>query len=146
MRAGVLVCALLSCARVPKPAVIVPTGLEVSHLTVAFPREEQGDLFFEVVLPAGLLRVGSVRWALSLQGRRFATGLVMTPEVTADVSGLRRVRVEAPLHYRHLVWRDGSSFLDVRLEGDLVPLGADDRRLPFRAQTELLVSGVPVID
>lgn len=132
-----------ACPKVP--ASDVSGGLTVSHVTLAFPREEEGDLFFEVELPERVLRVGSVRWALTVAGQRFASGVVMTPDVVADASGRRRVRVDAPLVYRHLGWRDGSAYLDVGVSGDVVPL-ASDERLPFRDRRELLVTAAPLFD
>lgn len=119
--------------------------LPVSNLIVAFPRQEQGDLFFEVGVPAEVVRVASVKWVLRLSGRRFAEGLVMTPDVQQDAGGTRRVRVEAPLVYRHVSWRDGSTWLQLDLSGEVQPFGVAPR-LGFQTRQEVLVSAAPVLD
>lgn len=136
---------LAGCRRVA-PADTAST-LDVSNLTVSFPREEQGDLFFEVSLPRQVARITTLRWELFIGPRRFAEGVVMAPDITSDAGGRRHARVEAPLVYRHLGWREGSTWLDVGLKGDVQPFGADEGgRLSFRARRQALVTAAPVLD
>ena len=136
---------LAGCRRVP--AADAASTLEVSNLTVSFPREEQGDLFFEVLLPRQVARITTLRWELFIGPRRFAEGVVLAPDITSDAGGRRRARVEAPLVYRHLGWREGSTWLDVGLKGDVQPFGADEGgRLGFRVRQQLLVTAAPVLD
>jgi len=123
------------------------SGLTVSSVSVAFPREEVGDLFFEVEVPASVIRVASLRWELFLGPHRFAEGVVAFPDVVTDPAGRRRVRIASPLVYRHLGWREGSVWLDVGVRGDLQPLGADEgARLSFRGREEVLCTAAPVFD
>jgi hypothetical protein len=142
---ALLVLAVGSCRHAP---VVGPTsGLSVAALHVAFPREEQGALSFEVELPEGVLRLATLRWELWLGARRFAEGVVMTPDIVTGPDGRRRARVEAPLVYRHLGWRDGSSWVEVGVRGDVQPFGVDEgARVAFRTRAELLLSGAPVLD
>lgn len=136
---------LAGCRRVP--AADTSSSLEVSSLTLSFPREEQGDLFFEVLLPRQVARITTLRWELFIGSRRFAEGVVLAPDITSDAGGRRRARVEAPLVYRHLGWREGSTWLDVGLKGDVQPFGADEGgRLGFRVRQQLLVTAAPVLD
>jgi hypothetical protein len=136
---------LAGCRRVA-PADTAST-LDVSNLTVSFPREEQGDLFFEVSLPRQVARITTLRWELFIGPRRFAEGVVMAPDITSDAGGRRHARVEAPLVYRHLGWREGSTWLDVGLKGDVQPFGADEGgRLSFRVRQQVLVTAAPVLD
>ncbi len=136
---------LAGCRRVPSAD--VASALEVSNLTLSFPREEQGDLFFEVLLPRQVARITTLRWELFIGPRRFAEGVVLAPDITSDAGGRRRARVEAPLVYRHLGWREGSTWLDVGLKGDVQPFGADEGgRLGFRVRQQLLVTAAPVLD
>jgi len=133
------------CRRVPVGDATAP--LEVSNLTVSFPREEQGDLFFEVLLPRQVARITTLRWELFIGPRRFAEGVVLGPDITSDAGGRRHARVEAPLVYRHLGWREGSTWLDVGLKGDVQPFGADEGgRLGFRTRQQVLVTAAPVLD
>jgi hypothetical protein len=137
---------LVGCRRVPA-ADAASSTLEVSNLTVSFPREEQGDLFFEVLLPRQVARITTLRWELFIGPRRFAEGVVMAPDITSDAGGRRHARVEAPLVYRHLGWREGSTWLDVGLKGDVQPFGADEGgRLHFRVRQQVLVTAAPVLD
>ena len=123
------------------------SGLTVSSMSVAFPREEVGDLFFEVEVPPSVIRVASLRWELFLGPRRFAEGVVAFPDIVTDVAGRRRVRIASPLVYRHLGWREGSVWLDVGVRGDLQPLGADEgARLSFRGREEVLCNAAPMFD
>lgn len=144
MRWALLLALALSACR-HLPAAGEPELLAVSNLTVAFPRQEQGDLFFEVTVPPEVVRVASLKWVLTLGGRRFAEGLVMTPDVQQDAGGIRRVRIEAPLVYRHVSWRDGSTWLQLQLSGEVQPFGVAPR-LSFQTRREVLVSAAPVLD
>ena len=82
MRWGLVALLLLAgCRRVPAADTTAST-LEVSNLTVSFPREEQGDLFFEVLLPRQVARITTLRWELFIGPRRFAEGVVMAPDIT----------------------------------------------------------------
>jgi hypothetical protein len=57
------------------------------------------------------------------------------------------VRIEAPLAWRHLGWRDGATFLDVMVRGEVTPWGAPEGlRFPFRTRAEVLVTGAPQLD
>lgn len=137
--------AVVGCRRAP-PA-DASAQLEVANVTLAFPREEQGDLFFEVQLPREVARVISLRWELWLGQHRFAEGVVMAPEVTADGGGRRWARVEAPLVYRHLGWREGATWLDVGVRGDVQPFGADEGgRIGFKTRKQVLVTAAPLIE
>ena len=141
----VLLLAVLGCRRVPGPA--ADAWLQVRNVTLAFPAEEQGDLFFEVELPPNVIRAASAKWELWLSGRRFAEGVLMAPPTTTDGSGVRRLRIEAPLAWRHLGWRNGAQFLDVGVRGEVMPWGAPEgTRLPFRSRTQVLVTGAPRLD
>ncbi|MCU0698159.1 MAG: hypothetical protein MUC96_16770 [Myxococcaceae bacterium] len=148
MRRAAWLCVLLAvaaCRRVPQPGLEGP--LAVKNVTLAFPMDQQGDLFFEVVLPPSIPRVASARWELWLAGRRFAEGVLSNPEATSGAGGERLVRISAPLTWRHLGWRDGSTFLDVGVRGEVTPWGAPEGlRLPFRARTEVLVTGAPMLE
>jgi hypothetical protein len=148
MRRGAWLLVLLGltgCRRVPPSQLEAP--LAVRNVTLAFPADEQGDLFFEVVLPGGVARAASARWELWLGGRRFAEGVVLTPQTVSEASGARLLRIEAPLTWRHLGWRDGATFLDVSVRGEVRPWGAPEGvRLPFRGRAEVLVTGAPVLD
>lgn len=136
---------LFGCTRVPRAD--VTSALEVSNVTLAFPKEEQGDLYFELVLPREVARVTSLRWELWLGSRRFAEGVVQAPEVSTDAGGRRRARVEAPLVYKHLGWREGSTWLDVGVKGDVQPYGVDEGgRIPFRVRREVLVTAAPQLE
>jgi hypothetical protein len=136
---------LVGCRRVPLSTVEAP--LTVKNVTLAFPADEQGDLFFELVLPGGVTRAASARWELWLGARRFAEGVVSLPPTVNDASGARVLRIEAPLTWRHLGWRDGATFLDVGVRGEVMPWGAPEGvRLPFRGRAEVLVTGAPVLD
>lgn len=136
---------LAGCRRVP--VADAGSSLEVSNVTLSFPREEQGDLFFEVLLPRQVARITTLRWELFIGPRRFAEGVVMAPDITSDAGGRRHARVEAPLVYRHLGFREGSTWLDVGLKGDVQPFGADEGgRLNFRVRQQVLVTAAPVLD
>lgn len=140
--AWALVLLELGCRRVPLADTAPP--LEVRIVSLSFPRPEEGELSFEVELPRALPRIGALRWELFLGGRRFAEGAAMNPEVKVD--GSRRVlRVEAPLVFRRLGWREGGSFLDVGLAGELQP-PEGEQRWAFKGRTELLVNAAPIID
>lgn len=140
-----LVLASSGCRRVP--SAVAKETLDVTGLTLAFPREEQGDLTFEVLLPREVARVMTLRWELYLGPRRFAEGIVSAPDIITDVNGRRRARVEAPLVYHHLGWRDGSTWLDVGLKGDVRPFGADDGpRLQFKTRKQVLVTAAPLVN
>jgi hypothetical protein len=133
------------CRRVP--VADATSSLEVSNLTVSFPREEQGDLSFEVLLPRQVAGITKLRWELFIGPHRFAEGVVMTPDVTSDRGGRRSARVETPLVYRHLGWRDGSAWLDIGLRGDVQPFGADEGgRLHFKVRRQVLVTAAPLLD
>ncbi|MBL8922170.1 MAG: hypothetical protein JNJ54_25195 [Myxococcaceae bacterium] len=137
--------AVAGCRRAPPPD--TSAALEVANLTLAFPREEQGDLFFEVQLPVEVRRVLSLRWELWLGARRFAEGVVMAPDISADAAGRRWARVEVPLVYRHLGFREGATWLDVGLRGDVLPFGADEGgRLGFKVRKEVLVTSAPQLE
>ncbi|MDX2009784.1 MAG: hypothetical protein SFW67_06330 [Myxococcaceae bacterium] len=141
---GVLL-AVAACRRVPAPGLEAP--LSVKNVTLAFPMDQQGDLFFEVVLPPSIPRVASARWELWLGDRRFAEGVLSNPATTNGVGGERLVRIAAPLTWRHLGWRDGATFLDVGVRGEVTPWAAPEGlRLPFRARAEVLVTGAPVLE
>lgn len=139
------VTAVAACRRAPLPD--TAAALEVANLTLAFPKEEHGDLFFEVQLPVEVRRVLSLRWELWLGAHRFAEGVVMAPEISTDAAGRRWARVEAPLVYRHLGFRDGATWLDVGLRGDVQPFGADEgERLGFKVRKEVLVTAAPQLE
>lgn len=139
------VTAVAACRRAPLPD--TAAALEVANLTLAFPKEEHGDLFFEVQLPVEVRRVLSLRWELWLGAHRFAEGVVMAPEISTDAAGRRWARVEAPLVYRHLGFRDGATWLDVGLRGDVQPFGADEGgRLGFKVRKEVLVTAAPQLE
>ncbi|MCA2976879.1 MAG: hypothetical protein INH41_19475 [Myxococcaceae bacterium] len=138
----VLLLELAGCRRVTAPS--AGAELPVRNVTVAFPGDQRGELFFEVVLPPGVPAVAALRWELWLSGRRFAEGVVRAPTTTADAADVRVVRIEAPLSWRHLGWRDGPTFLDVGVRGEVTPVDAPEGlRLPFRARAQVLVTGAP---
>ncbi|MBE2254285.1 MAG: hypothetical protein IAE78_32445 [Myxococcus sp.] len=144
---GALAGLLLLCGCHRLPAADTSASVEVANLTLSFPREEQGDLYFEVVLPRQVARVTTLRWELFLGQRRFAEGVVLAPDIVSDAGGRRSARVQAPLVYRHLGWREGSTWLDVGLRGDVQPFGAGEGgQLSFRARRELLVTAAPVLE
>jgi len=127
----------------PKPE---EANLGVSALSVDFPKADEGLLEFSVPLPEKAPPLRGVSWELWVRGRRFATGLEGSP-VVVDVPGGRQVQLSAPLVFRHVGWREGSAWLEVRLSGELLvgdegaPAG-----LPFHVQREVLAHGVPELD
>jgi len=133
----------LGCRRVP-PAELAQS-VEVLSVSLAFPKADQGELFFEVALPPNVPRVGALRWELYLGAKRFAEGVAMNPELGTTAGGRRFLRVEAPLVFHHLGWREGGTWLSVGLRGELQPLGGD-QRYSFQRRTEQLVTAAPVLD
>lgn len=137
--------ALAACAGPARPRPEAP-ALGVSALRVDFARADEGLLEFSVPLPEKLPPLRAVSWELWVRGRRFATGLEGSPAVV-DAPGGREVQLQAPLVFRHLGWREGSAWVEVRLSGELLvgdegaPAG-----VPFRGQREVLAHGVPELE
>ena len=112
--------------------------LEVSELSVDFSEPGAGHLKF--VVASAPSEVTAVRWNLELGGWRFASGLDGNPKRT--VKGLE---VDVPLAWRHLGWRDGARFLEVRITGAVL-VGVDGAPMAYAGQREVLVRGSPVLD
>lgn len=137
--------ALASCAA-PGRARPPEANLGVAALSVDFPKADEGLLEFSVPLPEKLPPLRGVSWELWVRGRRFATGLEGSPLVV-DVPGGRQVQLSAPLVFRHLGWREGSTWLEVRLAGELL-VGDEGASagLRFHAEREVLAHGVPELE
>ncbi len=154
MRPLALLSALLlgaACRPLPAPAGRGPgrgadPPLPIASLAVDFPKRDEGTLSFSVPLPQGAPPARAVTWELFVRSRRFAAGVEGAPEVVSADGGVT-VRVAVPLTWRHLGWREGPTYLDVGVRGEV--LAGDEAtptRLRFEGRREVLAHGAPDFD
>lgn len=119
--------------------------LPLSELSVDFPQREEGRLVFALEVPRAAHRaIKQLTWELWLGSVRFATGIEGVLQGVAQPDERLRVRVDAPLVYRHLTWVEGSAYLEVVLKAEVELSGAAAERWRFFGQRRLLVHGKPV--
>jgi hypothetical protein len=118
----------------------LPRPSELEATVEALTLEETGTGRLRVLVAAPGPPVARLRWELALDGRRFATGLETA--LPAVEGGLR---LDVPLAWRHVGWREGPRFLLVEVRGDVLSAG-EATGLPFQAARELLVPGAPVLE
>lgn len=139
MRFGVLVTVLgLACATTPQSATNFTAA--VTALELDFASREHGALAFTLQLPAEVSSppAVSVSWELFLDGIHFASGI--EENLLATPQGV--IWVRSALLSRHLGWREGEGWLDVKLEGK-VGLGVGAPKFLFGEKREMRVHGRP---
>ena len=137
MRGGLVAAALwLGCAARPTiPS--ATTAAEVTAIELDFPARDRGFLSFSLKVPTPTAGAREISWELFLEGARFASGVEGN---LAATEGL--FEVKTTLVTRHLAWREGEGWLEVRVEGE-VDLGAGLQRLSFQGRRELLMHHRP---
>lgn len=117
-----------------------PKGPQVTALKVEFAEPLVGLLEFEVMGAPEFPSV-EVGWQLWLDGHLFAQGVDAHPS-RGESGGLR---VSVPLAWRHLGWREGPRYTQVRVLGDVRPSGGL-AGAPFEVRREVMTAGAPVVD
>ena len=119
--------------------------LPLEDVGLSFRSPEEGALSFAFDLPPGAGDVHSVWWDVVLDGRRFATGVEGAPELTENSDGGWRVRVTSPVVLGHLGFREGPTYVNVLVRGEVrLKRAGVDERLPFEGGREFLTKGAPV--
>ena len=129
-----------------RPTTVEADALPITELGVDFVKNEDGHLVFTLDVPnAAAKTVKQTSWQLWLGSLRFATGIEGATSGEPSPNGGLRVKVIAPLVYRHLTWVEGSAYLQARLRAE-VELSPSLTVVRFSGEREVLVHGKPVLD
>jgi hypothetical protein len=138
-----LVLALAGCRTVAPGAAETASSnnatLQVTQLALEFSEPGEGTLL--LVVPASRTVGASLTWELALDGHTFASGVEARPRVTADGN----LEVRTPLAWKHLRWREGARYIDVRVRGEVHYLGLVEVER-FEGRREVTSLGGPVFD
>jgi len=119
--------------------------LKVDDISLVFHSQNDGQVSFAFTLPKDAGDVVNVWWDVALDDQRFATGVAGAPVLSPTPEGGWRVRVTSPLVLKQLTYREGATYLNVLVRGEVrLKRRGVDERLPFTGEKEVLTTGAPV--
>lgn len=140
-----LVLLAASCAAPQKGA--ASDEVAVTRFDVRLDGPDDGALTVQLALATPRAPFREVDWALELDGLRVAEGVERVQAASSTLpDGRVTIDFESPLVFKTVPWLAGSAFARVKLRGVVRLAPPAVAELPFSAQKEVLVHGLPELE